>query len=264
LNALVDAFRAKAIPWADLRRLSPTEVAHELLLSAPWLAASWVAASHDQLIAALACSFMFFLTGLRQVHNAYHYALGLGRPATEWFMFAMSLAMLGSMHAVQINHLRHHRHCMQDEDIEAMSARMPWWKAVALGPVFPWRLHKKALEVATPRQRAWIAAELAANLMALVLVATVLDFAWLQYHVLAMALGQCLTAFFAVWTVHHDCEADALFARTIRGRARSILSYSMFFHVEHHLFPAVPTCKLRVLAQRIDGVMPILASKRVL
>ena len=28
-------------------------------------------------------------------------------------MFALSVLMLGSMHAVQINHLRHHRHCMQ-------------------------------------------------------------------------------------------------------------------------------------------------------
>lgn len=82
-NALVDELRAKSVAWNDLRHLSAFEVVHELLISAPWLVSSWVAASHDLLVPALAFSFLFFLTGLRQVHNAYHYALGLGRPATE-------------------------------------------------------------------------------------------------------------------------------------------------------------------------------------
>ena len=29
-------------------------------------------------------------------------------------MFVLSVLMLGSMHAVKFNHLRHHRHCMGD------------------------------------------------------------------------------------------------------------------------------------------------------
>jgi hypothetical protein len=37
------------------------------------------------------------LTGLRVVHNAHHYALGLPRWASEWVMFVMSVLMLGSM-----------------------------------------------------------------------------------------------------------------------------------------------------------------------
>ena len=28
----------------------------------------------------------------------------------------------------------------------------------------------------------------------------------LWYHVGVMAIGQCMTSFFAVWTVHHDCD----------------------------------------------------------
>jgi len=39
------------------------------------------------------------------VHGAFHYTLGLPRRATDCVMFAFSLAMLGSMHAVQWNHL---------------------------------------------------------------------------------------------------------------------------------------------------------------
>jgi len=44
---------------------------------------------------------------------------------------------------------------------------------------------------------------------------------------------------------------------------KSRLSYAMFFHVEHHLFPAVPTCHLAMLAARLDTIAPELALLRV-
>lgn len=253
------------VEWQDLRRLRRREIVHELTISAPWLLGSWWLAARGLWLPALGCSFMFFLTGLRQVHNAYHMALGLGRGATEWVMFVLSVVMLGSMHAVQVNHLRHHRHCLRSDDVEAMSARLPAWRALLVGPWFPLRLHHKALQVATPRQRRWIAAELGANGAAILLVFMLLPWDWLRYHVLAMAAGQCLTAFFAVWTVHHGCDADGTgpIARTIRGRLRGFVSYDMFYHLEHHLFPAVPTRKLALLAQRLDRAAPQIASRRV-
>jgi len=211
----------------------------------------------------LLASFMFFLTGLRQVHNAYHYALGIPRATTEWVMFALSIMMLGSMHAVQVNHLRHHRFCLSDEDVEAMSARLPAWRALLIGPWFPLRLHHCALQVANPRQRRWIIAELSANLVWIALVFEVFEVRALEYHVVTMALGQCLTAFFAVWTVHHDCAHEAFPARTMRHPLKVFLSYSMFYHVEHHLFPAVPTCRLSILARRLDRAAPDLAVLKV-
>lgn len=143
------------VHWADLLHLSRSEVFIELTISLPWLLSSCILASQSSYAIALACSFMFFLTGLRQVHNAYHYALGIPRRATHWVMFVLSIAMLGSMHAVQLNHLRHHRYCMNDEDIEALSARLPWWQAIIVGPFFPIALHRKAMEVGTSRQRRW-------------------------------------------------------------------------------------------------------------
>jgi len=125
--------RLRDIPWTDLLSLRRHEIAHELTLSLPWLLASLAAAQWRLYPLALLASFMFFLTGLRQVHNAYHYALGVPRAATEWVMLALSVLMLGSMHAVQVNHLRHHRYCLGEEDIEAMSARLPAWRALLLG-----------------------------------------------------------------------------------------------------------------------------------
>jgi fatty acid desaturase len=254
--------RLRAVVWKDLLAYRRLEVVHELTLSLPWLAVSLAAAHAGWHVAALAASFVFFLTGLRQAHNAQHYAIGVSRRATEWVLFALSVMMLSSMHAVQFNHLRHHRHCLGDEDLEAMSARMPAWRAILLGPVFPIRLHAAALRLAAPRQRRWVRIELLA-IAAWVVVAAALAPWWLRYHLLAMAAGQCFTAFFAVWTVHHDCPRDGVFARTIRRPLLARLFYGMFFHVEHHLFPAVPTRHLPVLAQRLDAVAPEWNARRV-
>lgn len=255
--------RIRSIEWQDLTRLTRAEVVHELLLSAPWLALSLLMAASRLYPLALAASFVFFLAGLRQVHNAYHYVLGISRGATEWVMGILSVLMLGSMHAIQINHLRHHSHCLDDDDIEAMSAKMSAWRAILLGPIFPIHLHLAAIRLARPRQRAWIAGELVAIGVWIVLVLGVLEVSVLKYHVLAMALGQCLTAFFAVWTVHHGCDRSHFIARTIRSPFKTGLTYHMFFHVEHHLFPKVPTCHLPELAQRVDRAAPELRTMRV-
>ncbi len=254
---------ANQVQWRDLLSLGRWRVANELLLSLPWLIASWIATFHGAHFVGLACSFMFFLTGLRQVHNAFHSALGLPRFATQSVMFILSILMLGSMHAVQVCHLRHHRYCMKAEDVEAMSACMPWWQAILIGPFFPLRLHWTAITLGSQRQRGWIVAELVGNVAWVTLVLGALDLPWLKFHVLAMALGQCLTAFFAVWTVHHDCEHGSHVARTMRGGLKTFLTYSMFFHNEHHLFPAVPTCRLKLLAKRLDAAAPELTSCRV-
>lgn len=255
------AHQRPQVPWRDLSHLSRRDVASELLLSAPWLCASLLSAHAGWYVLALPCSFVFFLTGLRQVHGAYHYSLGLSRRWTEWVIASMSLLMLGSMHAVQINHLRHHAHCMDDDDVEAMSARMPAWKALLTGPLFPIRLHAAAWARGNSRQKRWIVAELGVT-SAMVALAWLLELPWFRYHVGAMLTGQCLTSFFAVWTVHHDCDRDVV-ARTIRGRFKAFVTYEMFYHLEHHLFPAVPTRRLPELSARLDAVAPNLSRHRV-
>lgn len=255
--------RLKDVEYRDLMQLSRSEVLREVLIYTPWLAASLLLAHYRLWIPALACSFMFFLCGLRQVHNAFHYAVGVSRRGHEWLMFVLSPLMMSAMHAVQWNHLRHHRYCMDDEDVEAMSARMPGWKALLTGPQFPVRLHSAALRHAKPRVKRWIAVELAAMGVLAVSAFTVLDWVFLQYHVVAMVVGQCFSAFFAVWTVHHDCDRSHFIARTLRNGAKSFVSYNMFYHMEHHLFPAVPTCRLPRLAARLDRAAPELRAKQV-
>lgn len=251
-----------AVEWRDLTPLEPWERARELVRPIPWLGLALVLAHLGWLPLALAASFLFFLAGLRLVHDAFHHNIGLGRRANHLVLAGLSAVMLGSMHAIRLTHLHHHRHCLGDDDVEASSARLSGWGALLSGPVFPLRLHAAAWRLATPRQQAWIGLELALTAGVIALAAAASEPGVLRYHVTAMAIGQCLTAFFAVWTVHHDCDHRP-FARTLRNRLKSTIAMDMFFHVEHHLFPRVPTCRLARLAERLDRVAPELARKRV-
>ncbi len=267
--------RVRSVEWRDLVDYSPMQTVKEVTISIPWivltlwmvmLGQAWMPVTPWSVlyyVAAAGFAFVFFLTGLRQVHNAYHYALGLPRLATDLMVFTLSIIMTGSMHAVKYNHLEHHKHCMDEGDVEAQSALMSGPMALLMGPVFPLRLHMHALRNAGPRLLPWIYAELAGNVVWITLVFTVFNWWPLQWWVAAMLLGQCGTAFFAVWTVHHDCDRSHFIARTQRTWWKNFISYNMFFHTEHHLYPAVPTCNLPRLAARLDRAAPELASRQV-
>jgi fatty acid desaturase len=273
-QSLCDDPRVRTIPWRDLVPQTRLEVAAELAVSLPWLAGALVcghlaAGRHVAWIAgSLACSFYFFLTGLRQAHNAHHYALGLSRRGTEWVLFALSLLMVSSMHAIQATHLHHHRHCLGEDDVEASTAHLPWYGALLAGPAFIVSLHRHGLRLTLGRARArrraaWIIAELALIALWGALAFGWLDVPALRIHFALMAIGQCMTGFFAVWTVHHGCDPRRHIARTQRGWIKNLISYEMFFHVEHHLFPAVQTRRLPELARRLDAAAPELRSKLV-
>jgi fatty acid desaturase len=239
------------------------EIVKELLLPAGWLTGSLFLAAIGWYAAGLACSFFFFLTGLRLVHNAFHGALGLSRRGTDIVLWVMSFAMLGSMHAVQFNHLRHHKLNLGEGDVEGQSAEMPGWRAILFGPMFPVLLHVTAFRYGHWKLRRTVALELLMSAIWVALVFGVFHVGVLRFHVGAMLVGQCMTAFFAAWTVHHHCDRSHELARTLHHRIKNKLTYNMFLHIEHHLFPRVPTCHLLELSRRIDKAAPDLRSKIV-
>ena len=232
--------RLRAVGWRDLVPVTPFEILREPLLPAAWLAASLLTAAYGHQIIALGFSFVFFLTGLRLIHNAFHSALGLSRRATDVVLWIMSLVMLGSMHAVQFNHLRHHRLTLSEGDVEGRHADMPAWRALLFGPAFPILLHVTALRDGNRKLRATVRRRVASECRVDRLVFRGFDSSMLRYHVSAMAIGQCLTAFFAVWTVHHHCDRTHYIARTLRNKIKNGITFNMFLHIEHHLFPRVP------------------------
>jgi fatty acid desaturase len=145
-----------------------------------------------------------------------------------------------------------------------LTARLKWWQAILIGPVFIYRLHLNAWRLASVSKRRWIGAEIITIIGIIVLAIFARNMHALQWHVGAMLMGECLTGFFAVWTVHHGCEMHVTHSRTQRGRWVNWFCYSMFYHAEHHVFPQVPTCHLRVLAARFDHAAFKFADKQVI
>jgi fatty acid desaturase len=253
--------KLRMILWKDLTKLNKMEKFIENTVNLPWLFLSLLLAWYEWYILALPCSFMFFLTSLRQSHNGYHYTLGTSKKITAFTLILNSILMLASMHAIKFNHLRHHKYCLGDNDVEGKCARMPAWKAILFGPIFILETHWTAFRLEKREAKKMILFELAL-ITAFIVVTFYYHIRFLQYHILVMTMGEFLSGFFAVWTVHHDCEGD-LFSRTSRGKWANFFTYNMFYHTEHHLFPAVPTIKLPLLANRIDKVLPEYKGKTV-
>jgi fatty acid desaturase len=261
-HALRQSARIRAIAWRDLAALRPAERARELVLPLPFLLMAWTAFAFDVPFVPWLASAYFFLAGLRLVHDAFHDNLALSRRVGHAVLVALSGAMLGSMHAVRITHLQHHRDCLGPDDVEGRTARRSAIGAIGAGLAFPICLHRAAWRRASPTDRRFIAGELLVTAALLALAAARVS-EQLTHHVALMALAQGLTGFFAVWTVHHDVDEERQVARTMRHRVKSALALGMFFHLEHHLFPRVPTCHLPRLADRLDEAAPELSKVTV-
>lgn len=245
----------RSVAWQDLRDLSFLQSVRAVLLSSPWLAASLTFAYNEQFLAALPFSAIFFMAGLRQTHDGFHAKLGLSVIWTNAFLFLFSLLMAIPLHAVRWIHVRHHANPLGEKDIEGMCATMRWWQALAVGPYFPIRMIVVALARSSSATRIWIVAEMVA-ILGLIGLAGMTNWGWLWFQLLAMGLGNCLTGFVAVWMVHRGCDRQGMFARTQRSWLINALTLNNFYHMEHHLFPAVASCNLPELARRLDKLLP--------
>lgn len=248
------------VKWRDLVRMRPVDGFVECLLPLPWLAGSWWSAAQGLWPLALACSFLFFLVALRVNHEAIHHNLGFSARGHHLVMHALSFVMIGSNHSVAWNHLRHHRHLETPKDLEGKAGRMGFWQVLAYGPKFPVECHLATLREAGPVWRKRVLIDLALNAaMAVIAFGLMIDV--LVYHLVTMAVAQCLTALFAVWITHRGGEDHKAIARTQRHALVNLVSYNMFFHLEHHLFPGVPVRRLPELARRLDAAVPELARR---
>lgn len=248
----------RQVEWRDLTPMRRREGLAECLHPVPWLIAGLFLFAIGWWPLALIAEFMFFLTALRLNHEAIHHNLGFGPKGHRMVLHALSTVMLGSNHSVAFNHLRHHRHINTADDLEGKAGRMNLWQVLAYGPMFPIECHLAALREGGPAWRRKVLIDLALNLV-MPALAFGLGFTFIIWHWLTMLVAQCFTALFAVWITHRGCGESALVARTQRGRMVNAVSYNMFFHLEHHLFPAVPVKRLPLLAERLEAVEPAFA-----
>lgn len=200
--------------------------------------------------------FGIFVAVVTVTHDVVHRCLGLSRRQTELALFALGLVLLESGHAYRITHLQHHRLFPSDDDPEGYPANLSFLGAICYGPVFLVRLWWWAFQRSRGdrRQRAWLLVEASAPFAALAAGALL----WtvtpgvLGYAVMAI-VGSWVYPLLTVYLPHHDyADTPLTQTRTLRGRVIPAIFLELTYHLEHHLYPRVPSHRLSELARRLD------------
>ena len=251
----------------DLLRTSRTQ--RTLSIARPYLGiAGFVAAASFGLWWLLPLIvFAIFVSVVTVTHDVVHNAVGLGRRSTELALFALGAVVLESGHAYRITHRQHHRVFPGPDDPEGDPARLTFRSAVLYGPLFLPRLWWWALRRSRGRRhdQLWLLAEAAFALgyiSGAILVLPVTP-APLIYAGLVI-VGSWTYPLLTVHLPHrHYGDTPLTQTHTLRGRIIPALFLELTYHLEHHLYPQVPSHNLPELARRLDpflreaGVEPV-------
>ncbi len=235
-----------------------------IAMPAIWAACFMLAWHWGFFVLSFASLVLAFSASSTSTHDVLHGSLGLKRIQTEWLLFMLGAPILESGHAYRLTHLEHHRSFPSDDDIEGEAAHMPVWRVLLAGPTFLPRLWIWAWRKShgLPRQRRWLVIE--ALLPVFGLVAGRLALPWtssILAYVVTVMISSCFYPLFAVHLPHRHFEDSRLKqAWTLRGRLIPRLFRPLAFHLEHHLYPMVPSHNLPLLAERLE---PYLLSQGV-
>ena len=209
--------------------------------------------------------FGIFVAVVTATHDVVHRTLGLGPRATDVWLFLLGLVLLESGHAYRMTHRQHHRLFPSPDDPEGYPANLSLAGAVLYGPVFLVRLWCWSFARGRRTERAWLLAEAAAPVGAVtggILLWPVTP-ALLFYATMAI-VGSWVYPLLTVYLPHHDYGDEPLTqTRTLRGRIIPAVFLELTYHLEHHLYPQVPSHNLPELARRLDpylsaaGVRPV-------
>jgi fatty acid desaturase len=219
-----------------------------LFIGAAWLGWWWI----TPLIV-----FGVFVAVVTATHDVVHRTLGLSDRQTDWWLFLCGLVLLESGHAYRMTHRQHHATFPSADDPEGYPADLSFLGAVVYGPVFLVRLWWWSLRRADRTGRRWLLVE--ASVPVLAVVGGVLLWpvtpALLVYAVMAI-VGSWVYPLLTVYLPHHDYGDEPLTqTRTLRGRLIPAVFLELTYHLEHHLYPQVPSHNLPELARRLDPVL---------
>ncbi|MEM9353100.1 MAG: fatty acid desaturase [Planctomycetota bacterium] len=238
----------------DLLRVSRAQVVWSVVLPLLAFAAYWPLASQGYWIAAVGCLVVLsFKTYGSTSHDLVHRNLGL-QPLTNEVLLALFEGIaLRSGHAYRATHLYHHEHYPSEDDIEAAASRMSFLRALLEGVVFQFRIYGWALRHAR-RRRVWIVAEGAAVVLAVVVAVAAAGTTEVPLvYVLCMVGGSWIIPLITSYVPHDPSGVDELHqTRLFRGFFWRLVAFDHLYHLEHHLYPAVPHQNWPQLADRLD------------
>lgn len=249
----------------DLLRLTRWQLARTIVWPFAASVAFWIFAWSEQwILAVFSLMVLSFVTYGSTSHDLVHGSLRLKRLPNDILLCVIELISLRSGHAYQAAHLNHHARFPHHDDIEADAARMSLARALLEGVVFPFRIYAWALQ--NPRgRRTWIIGEGIA--VAAIVLGAVAALPWTiipGVYAGLMIVGSWTIPLITAY-VPHDAEASDVLHQTrlFRGSIVRFVAFDHLYHLEHHLYPAVPHQNWPRLARRLDpwldeaGIKPV-------
>jgi beta-carotene hydroxylase len=204
-------------------------------------------------LAVVTLMYLSFVTYGSISHDLVHRTLGLPRGGNDFFLSAIELMAFRSGHAYRLAHLHHHARFPHDDDIEGAAAKMSMARTLMEGVIFQpkimvWALRKHG------RQHPILIVEIV-----LVIALLVFCFAMIRItpifavYAILMIMGSWIIPLVTSYLPHNPAGETALSqTRLFRGRIASIIAMEHLYHLEHHLYPAVPHHNWAKLARRLD------------
>jgi beta-carotene hydroxylase len=197
-------------------------------------------------------------------HDLVHGNLGLNKRVNAMLLTLIELLAVRSGHAYRAAHLHHHARFPHDDDVEGAAAGMSLGWALLEGVAFQWRIYGWAWQHAE-RDRGLIRLEgLVCGLLVLISLIS-LPYTPIPFvYVALMTMGTWVIPLATSYVPHVRNGADELHrTRRFRGKVASLLALEHLYHLEHHLYPAIPHHQWPALARRLDpyfdaaGVAPV-------
>jgi beta-carotene hydroxylase len=204
-------------------------------------------------LAVLSVAALSFISYGSTSHDLVHRTLRLPRGMNDALLSLIELLSMRSGTSYRLSHLHHHRHLLAPDDTEGMAAHGSWVAAIAAGPTMQIRLWLWAwARYPYLRRRLWSEAVGVLSLIAGAVALSQLSRIPLVYVALVIA-GSWLFPLVTVY-IPHDGHATTPLGKTrlFRGWLIRVIALDHLYHLEHHLYPAVPHHHWPKLAARLD------------
>ncbi len=209
--------------------------------------------------AIVAVAILSFITYGSLSHDLVHRTLGLPRGVNDALLSTIELMMLRSGRAYRLAHLNHHASYPDPaDDPEGAAAHGSLGSALAAGFLFFPRLWCWAFR-RYPTHRLRLAVE-AVAIIGLVVGAIALAIAGIALapiiYVVLVYCGTWIVPVATAYIPHLPKGGTELFqTRRFRGWVARLIAFEHLYHLEHHLYPAVPHHNWPELARRLDPIL---------
>lgn len=200
-----------------------------------------------------------FISNICAAHDVVHNCLKLSNRMSHCLLSLYGIIVMQSGHSFRITHLSHHRMFPSKEDPEGAASFGTVWEALKMGPFYVPRLWHWAMNRARkhPVEQAWMLWE--ATLGGLIYLSALLLIPYTLapiVYVVVMTLGAWLYPLVTAYFPHqHPGDEPVHQARSLHGKIIPWLTLGLGYHLEHHLYPRVPSSNMKMLSERL---LPIL------